>query len=150
MKPPRLKFEVIAKEGGPAKEKVHPPRWRISRVISTVRKHRRHSTRSSSRGISDSRRCWIGIQDLPEARGSDRTESHHPFGGGASGAGSGCARAIELLTATLPDLDTGEVRDRLSSKKGFVWLKREITPLQQQDSTSSPAESRATQACEPI
>ena len=27
--------------------------------------------------------------------------------------------AIELLTATLPDLDTSEVRDRLSSKKGF-------------------------------
>src|SRR6266404_862519 len=41
--------------------------------------------------------------------------------------------AIELLTATLPDLDTGEVRDRLSSRKGFVWLKREITPQQQQD-----------------
>jgi cell division protein FtsI (penicillin-binding protein 3) len=41
--------------------------------------------------------------------------------------------AIELLTATLPDLDTGEVRDRLSSRKGFVWLKREITPLQQQE-----------------
>jgi cell division protein FtsI (penicillin-binding protein 3) len=39
--------------------------------------------------------------------------------------------AIELLTATLPDLDTAEVRDRLSSKKGFVWLKREITPKQQ-------------------
>jgi cell division protein FtsI (penicillin-binding protein 3) len=41
--------------------------------------------------------------------------------------------AIELLTATLPDLDTSEVRDRLTSKKGFVWLKREITPLQQQE-----------------
>ena len=41
--------------------------------------------------------------------------------------------AIELLTATLPDLDVGEVRDRLSSNKGFVWLKREITPKQQQD-----------------
>jgi cell division protein FtsI (penicillin-binding protein 3) len=41
--------------------------------------------------------------------------------------------AIELLTATLPDLDTGEVRDRVSSKKGFVWLKREITPQQQQE-----------------
>lgn len=41
--------------------------------------------------------------------------------------------AIELLTATLPDLDTGEVRDRLSSRKGFVWLKREITPKQQLD-----------------
>ena len=41
--------------------------------------------------------------------------------------------AIELLTATLPDLDTAEVRERLSSKKGFVWLKREITPKQQHD-----------------
>ena len=41
--------------------------------------------------------------------------------------------AIELLTATLPDLDTGEVRERLTSRKGFVWLKREITPLQQQE-----------------
>ena len=41
--------------------------------------------------------------------------------------------AIELLTATLPDLDTAEVRDRVSGKKGFVWLKREITPLQQQE-----------------
>jgi cell division protein FtsI (penicillin-binding protein 3) len=41
--------------------------------------------------------------------------------------------AIELLTATLPDLDTGEVRERLSGRKGFVWLKREITAQQQQD-----------------
>src|SRR5512139_3867506 len=40
--------------------------------------------------------------------------------------------AIELLTATVPDLDTGEVRERLSSRKGFAWLKREITPKQQQ------------------
>ena len=39
--------------------------------------------------------------------------------------------AIELLTATLPDLDTGEVRERLSGRKGFVWLKREITQQQQ-------------------
>jgi cell division protein FtsI (penicillin-binding protein 3) len=41
--------------------------------------------------------------------------------------------AVELLTGTLPDLDVGEVRDRVSSKKGFVWLKREITPQQQRD-----------------
>jgi len=41
--------------------------------------------------------------------------------------------AIELLTGTLPDLDTGEVRDRIASRKGFVWLKREITPKQQLD-----------------
>ena len=41
--------------------------------------------------------------------------------------------AVELLTAVLPDLDASEVRERLSSKKGFVWLKREITPKQQQE-----------------
>ncbi|MBR1273931.1 penicillin-binding protein 2 [Bradyrhizobium sp. AUGA SZCCT0283] len=41
--------------------------------------------------------------------------------------------AIELLTAALPDLDTIEARTRLSSRKGFVWLKREITPKQQHD-----------------
>lgn len=41
--------------------------------------------------------------------------------------------AVELLTATLPDLDANELRERLSSKKGFVWLKREISPKQQQD-----------------
>lgn len=41
--------------------------------------------------------------------------------------------AVELLTATLPDLDASEVRERLSSKRGFVWLKREITPKQQVD-----------------
>jgi cell division protein FtsI (penicillin-binding protein 3) len=41
--------------------------------------------------------------------------------------------AEELLTAVLPDLDATEVRERLSSKKGFVWLKREITPKQQQE-----------------
>ena len=39
--------------------------------------------------------------------------------------------AEELLTAVMPDLDASEVRDRLSSKRGFVWLKREITPKQQ-------------------
>ena len=41
--------------------------------------------------------------------------------------------AVELLTAVLPDLDANEVRERLSSKRGFVWLKREITPKQQQE-----------------
>src|ERR1700742_203194 len=41
--------------------------------------------------------------------------------------------AIELLTGTLPDLDVGEVRDRLMSRKGFVWLKRELNQQQQQD-----------------
>ena len=41
--------------------------------------------------------------------------------------------AVELLTAVLPDLDTAETRARLSSKKGFAWLKREITAKQQQE-----------------
>jgi cell division protein FtsI (penicillin-binding protein 3) len=41
--------------------------------------------------------------------------------------------AVELLTAVLPDLDAGEVRERLASKRGFVWLKREISAKQQQE-----------------
>jgi cell division protein FtsI (penicillin-binding protein 3) len=41
--------------------------------------------------------------------------------------------AVELLTAVLPDLDATEVRERLSSKRGFVWLKREISAKQQED-----------------
>ena len=41
--------------------------------------------------------------------------------------------AEEMLTAVLPDLDSKELRDRLSSKRGFIWLKREITPKQQQE-----------------
>jgi cell division protein FtsI (penicillin-binding protein 3) len=41
--------------------------------------------------------------------------------------------ATELLTAVLPDLDATEVRERLGSKRGFVWLKREIKPKQQQE-----------------
>lgn len=41
--------------------------------------------------------------------------------------------AVELLTATLPDLETAEVRQRLGTHKGFVWLKREITPSQQKE-----------------
>jgi cell division protein FtsI (penicillin-binding protein 3) len=39
--------------------------------------------------------------------------------------------AIELLTAEMPDLDTNELRERLGGKRGFAWLKREITPAQQ-------------------
>ena len=41
--------------------------------------------------------------------------------------------AVELLTAVLPDLDAREMRERLSSKRGFIWLKREVTPKQQQE-----------------
>ncbi len=39
--------------------------------------------------------------------------------------------AVELLTAIMPDLDAEELRTRLSSKKGFIRLKREISAQQQ-------------------
>ena len=39
--------------------------------------------------------------------------------------------AVELLTAVLPDLDASDLRNKLGTKKGFVWVKREITPRQQ-------------------
>src|SRR5579872_2759265 len=41
--------------------------------------------------------------------------------------------AVELLTADVPDLDATELRERLSSRRGFVWLKRDITPEQQRE-----------------
>ncbi|MGB7368806.1 MAG: penicillin-binding protein 2 [Methylovirgula sp.] len=40
--------------------------------------------------------------------------------------------AIDQLTAIFPDLDPRELRDRLNSHKGFVWVKRAVTPKQQQ------------------
>jgi cell division protein FtsI (penicillin-binding protein 3) len=36
--------------------------------------------------------------------------------------------AIELLTATVPDLDAKELRKKLTQKKSFAWLKRQVTP----------------------
>ncbi len=41
--------------------------------------------------------------------------------------------AEEKLTAVMPDLDTKELLSRLSSKRGFIWLKREITPKQEHE-----------------
>jgi cell division protein FtsI (penicillin-binding protein 3) len=41
--------------------------------------------------------------------------------------------AVELLTAVMPDLDSREVRERLSTNKGFIWLKREISPKQMRE-----------------
>jgi cell division protein FtsI (penicillin-binding protein 3) len=38
--------------------------------------------------------------------------------------------ATELLSAVLPDLDAVELRERLASKRRFMWLKRDITPKQ--------------------
>jgi cell division protein FtsI (penicillin-binding protein 3) len=40
--------------------------------------------------------------------------------------------AAELLTAVITDIDARELRDRLASKRRFVWLKREITPQQRE------------------
>ena len=39
--------------------------------------------------------------------------------------------AVELLTAVLPELNATDLRAKLSTRKGFVWVKREITPKQQ-------------------
>ncbi|WP_043540360.1 peptidoglycan D,D-transpeptidase FtsI family protein [Salinarimonas rosea] len=39
--------------------------------------------------------------------------------------------ATELLTAVFPDLDATKLRDELSTERGFIWVKREITPRQQ-------------------
>ena len=39
--------------------------------------------------------------------------------------------STELLTAVLPDLNAKDLRDKLGTKRGFVWVKREITPRQQ-------------------
>ena len=41
--------------------------------------------------------------------------------------------AVELLTAVIPDLDTSELRERLGSKRGFAWLKREVKPQTQRE-----------------
>jgi cell division protein FtsI (penicillin-binding protein 3) len=38
--------------------------------------------------------------------------------------------AVELLTATLPELNSGEIRRKLNQKRAFVWLKRELTEKQ--------------------
>ena len=40
--------------------------------------------------------------------------------------------AAELLTAVITDIDARELRERLSSKRRFVWLKREITAQQRE------------------
>ncbi len=40
--------------------------------------------------------------------------------------------ATELITSVLPDLDARALRTRLSGNAGFAWIKREITPEQQE------------------
>jgi cell division protein FtsI (penicillin-binding protein 3) len=39
--------------------------------------------------------------------------------------------ATELISSVLPDLDAAATRKKLTGDNGFVWLKREITPAQQ-------------------
>ena len=41
--------------------------------------------------------------------------------------------AVELLTAVLPDLDAKELRAQIGARKNFVWVKRAISPKQQQE-----------------
>ena len=41
--------------------------------------------------------------------------------------------AVELITAVLPDVNAKELRERLFSKKGFVWIKRQVTPKEQEE-----------------
>ena len=40
--------------------------------------------------------------------------------------------ASELLTAVMTDVEASELRDRLASRRRFVWLRREITPRQRE------------------
>jgi cell division protein FtsI (penicillin-binding protein 3) len=41
--------------------------------------------------------------------------------------------AAELLNAVFPELNGNELRDKLSKKNAFVWIKREVTPKQRQE-----------------
>jgi len=41
--------------------------------------------------------------------------------------------AVELLTAVLPEVDARALRERLGSRKGFIWVKRGITPKQREE-----------------
>ena len=41
--------------------------------------------------------------------------------------------AVELLNAVFPDIDAKDLREKLGTRKGFIWVKREVTPRQQSD-----------------
>jgi len=41
--------------------------------------------------------------------------------------------AVELLTAVLPDVDAADLRKRLGTRRGFIWVKRAITPKQREE-----------------
>ena len=40
--------------------------------------------------------------------------------------------AVEALRSVMPDLDETWLRNRLSGEKGFVWVRRELSPAQQE------------------
>lgn len=40
--------------------------------------------------------------------------------------------AVELLTGAMPELGARELHDKLTQKRSFVWLKRQITPRQKE------------------
>ena len=41
--------------------------------------------------------------------------------------------AVELITAVLPDVDARELRERFTKKKGFVWIKRRVSPKEKEE-----------------
>ena len=41
--------------------------------------------------------------------------------------------AVELITGAIPELKPRELRDKLTQKRSFVWLKRQITPRQKEE-----------------
>ncbi len=41
--------------------------------------------------------------------------------------------AVDLLTSIMPGLNAKELREKLGSRRGFVWIKRAVTPEQQQE-----------------
>lgn len=46
---------------------------------------------------------------------------------------TGLDEAVDQLTSILPDLNPEELRAKLATRKGFVWVKRAITQKQQQE-----------------
>ncbi|SDR61111.1 cell division protein FtsI (penicillin-binding protein 3) [Rhizobiales bacterium GAS191] len=41
--------------------------------------------------------------------------------------------AVELITSVLPDLDARALREKFAKRKGFVWVKRDITKAQRDE-----------------
>ncbi len=41
--------------------------------------------------------------------------------------------AVKLITAVLPDVDARELRERFTKKKGFVWIKRRVSPKEKEE-----------------